>query len=122
MTSTFDNLASFGYWLKMEQLTQEEEKEVIAIVDEAVIQSSSRRPKKWNYEGWLSKRGTSEEELETFYGYKKAAQFSFLGMTHSYLDHDNTWHLKVLNRSLAMRIDRLHHKVRRRLERARQSW
>lgn len=118
MTSTFDNIASFAYWYKKGILTEEEEKEVFDILETAIIQASSRRPKKWNFDLWMETRwkGMAEEDVETFYGQRGAAKFSFLDQTHSVLDHDDTWHLKVFNRVLDRRIYHLHKKISRRLK------
>lgn len=100
MTSTFDAIASMERWIADGKLTDEEVEEALSILDDAVKEASSRKPKTWNYEDWFKRRykDKTEEQIDKFFGNRGAAKFNFISDTHSALDHTDKWHLKVFSR------------------------
>lgn len=117
MTSQFDALNALAYhWLKGE-IPESLHQEVRDIVDAAVREASSR-DKDWTYAGYLARyrdqAGTMGPEayLDQYHGYDMASKFQFLHETHTRLDHQDRWHLKVFSAKLLGRMDRLYRELR----------
>jgi len=117
MTSHFDSLNALAYYWSKGEIPESLRQEVRDIVDAAVKEASSR-DKDWTYAGYLARYAPHagamgpEALINQYHGYDLASQFQFLHETHTRLDHQDRWHLKVFSAGLLKRMDRLYRDLR----------